>query len=176
MHGSEIRSVVFLTGLSPQSLLLSVCAFLLRFGFRTLLIFTLYNNPAAPESDKGVVCGRRGVRCVRRPRPAIRGQREPTPSPHQHRLLSSRGYKVAPPLGHQRQRAAGARARRRLVSPPRRHHASRGGRHARSDQHEIGARWMWMVVVVCSHRGGYGAGYRHVDGSEHGDGPPQPAR
>jgi hypothetical protein len=34
-HGSEIRSVVFLTGLSPQSLLLSICAFLLRFGFST---------------------------------------------------------------------------------------------------------------------------------------------
>ena len=48
------RSVVFLTGLSPQSLLLSVCAFLLRFGFRTLLIFTLYNNPAASESDECV--------------------------------------------------------------------------------------------------------------------------
>ena len=56
MHGSEIRSVVFLTGLSPQSLLLSVCAFLLRFGFSTLLIFTLYNNPAAAESDE-YVCG-----------------------------------------------------------------------------------------------------------------------
>ena len=59
MHGSEIRSVVFLTGLSPQSLLLSVCAFLLRFGFSTLLIFTLYNNPAAPESDKAA-CGAHG--------------------------------------------------------------------------------------------------------------------
>ena len=50
------RSLVFLTGLSPQSLLLSICAFLLRFGFSTLLIFTLYNNPAACESDKYVQC------------------------------------------------------------------------------------------------------------------------
>jgi hypothetical protein len=43
------RSVVFLTGLSPQSLLLSVCAFLLRFGFSTLLIFTLYKNARPPS-------------------------------------------------------------------------------------------------------------------------------
>ena len=39
------------------TLLLSVCAFLLRFGFSTLLIFTLYNNPAASESDE-CVCAR----------------------------------------------------------------------------------------------------------------------
>eukprot|EP01047_Picozoa_sp_COSAG01_P127910 COSAG01_NODE_57209_length_313_cov_1.686916_1_plen_43_part_10 len=32
--------------------------FLLRFGFSTLLIFTLYNNPAAAESDEYVMAWR----------------------------------------------------------------------------------------------------------------------
>jgi hypothetical protein len=59
--GRQIRSVVFLTGLTqssdsvPAALSLCIPAFLLRFGFRTLLIFTLYNNAAAAaESDEAV--------------------------------------------------------------------------------------------------------------------------
>jgi hypothetical protein len=52
--GCGLRCDGATAGCGLQSLLLSICAFLLRFGFSTLLIFTLYNNAAAPETDEAV--------------------------------------------------------------------------------------------------------------------------